>query len=236
MLIFMIPINTLVFTQNLSKSISLSYNLIQGQINEHSIYLDIIPSDQLSIGFSIGKIFFNSMYDPLPLSPSQNTYPGTVYEGFVVRLNASYYLYRNEFKRYWTGGYLGLQLIYKDVFYNNISFKDGDKKDHYIYYDRNEKAKVFGIDIIEGICFSFGPKKIRESVFLNPYGGIGYRFRHRDIETLHLTNRGYSPSDGPIPVLGNEIKKQNYLTLVLGAKVGINIKINNPYTGKKYLF
>ena len=56
-------------------------------INEVGIYVDYFFAKRHSIGFGIGDIYANNAFKVNFLSGDQGAYPGTVWNGFVARLN-----------------------------------------------------------------------------------------------------------------------------------------------------
>lgn len=188
-------------------------------INEYSLYIDFIPFKQHSFGLCIGKIYDNPDFDPRPLSSSQNNNPGTVYKGIVTRLYFNYYFIKKDYPKSKLGFYISPQLLYKDLYYHNKTFRD-ENTTHYtsITYTRNEKAYIIGGDIVCGLLFSFRIIKPSTHFFINPYVGTGYNSRTRNIETLSIYDNNYS---GDKPILGKETKYKDYFTIVFGIKVGL---------------
>lgn len=215
---FIINFSSLSFSQDSLKSIKVSYNFIQGLINENSIYMDCSPFKHHSFGFSIGKIYDNPLVDGLWLSPSQNLYPGTVYRGSIYRINYSYVFMKSRSFDY----YLGAQYVNKNMYYNNKGFRDGG--DTHVEYWRNEKATVFGFDIVSGINWYANFSKHFSLVF-NVYSGIGWRERHRAIETYSIHWYGGSYYNVNPPSLGNETTIQHFWLPVLGIKLGLQFRI-----------
>lgn len=216
---FIIYLSSISFAQDSLKSIKVSYNFIQGLINEQSVYIDVSPFRHHSFGCSIGKVTENSVFAVFILSPSQNLYPGTVYKGNVFRINYSYIFQKRKTFDY----YIGAQYIYKDMFYNNKYFRDGG--DTHVNYWRNEKATVFGFDLVTGLNKYINFKK-HFSLLLNVYSGIGWRERHRAIETYIIQWYGsYYYTKTTPPILGNETKIQQFWLPVLGVKLGLQFRI-----------
>lgn len=207
------------FAQDSLKTISISYNLIQACINEQSLYIELSPFQHHAFGFSIGKMYDNPIFEVFPFSPSQNEYPGTVYRGSVYRIKYAYIFEKTRSFDY----SVGAQLIYKDMYYNNKDFRDGG--DTYRDYSRNEKANVFGFDIVYDLNKYVTFNKYL-TMLLNLNFGVGWRDRHRNIDTYYLNNHGSpGPHETDPPQLGNETKTQKYLVPVLGLKVGFRFHI-----------
>lgn len=205
------------FAQDSLKSFSISYNVIQACINEQSLYAEFSPFKHHVFGVSVGQIINNRKWEVFPLSPSQNEFPGTVYSGNVYRIKYSYVFQKWRSFDY----YLGAQYIYRDMYYNNKNFRDGG--DSYRDYSRNEKANVFGFDLISGLNWYLSFNK-HFAVLTNLYSGFGWRERHRDIETYYIDYHG-GPREKDPPRLGNETKTQRYLVPVLGLKFGLQFRI-----------
>lgn len=207
------------FAQDSLKSFSISYNIIQACINEQSLYAEFSPFRHHSFGVSVGQIINNRGWEVFPLSPSQNEFPGTVYRGNVYRIKYSYVFQKKRSLDY----YISTQYIYKDMYYNNKDFRDGG--DSYRDYSRNEKAKVFGFDLVYGLNWYLSLNK-HFAVLTNYYTGLGWRERHRTIETYYLNNHGGpGPHEKDPPRLGNETKTQRYLIPVIGLKFGLQFRI-----------
>lgn len=186
--------------------------------NEHSVYLDLIPFKHHSIGICFGEIFDNPKFDPRPLSSSQNNNPGTVYKGYVARAFYNFYFFNRDYEKLKFAFYMSPQIMYKDLYYNNKSFHDANPDKGSIYYIRNEKANIIGGNMDVGCLIALRIFKSQVYFFCNPYIGLGYDQRHRDIETLSINDQNYH---GDKPVLGKETKETKYLTFVCGAKVGL---------------
>ncbi|HEX2959181.1 MAG TPA: hypothetical protein VHO70_20270 [Chitinispirillaceae bacterium] len=203
--------------------VTLSYNVVQAFIDEHSLFIDYSFSKRHSLGFSIGTIFYNERFDPLLFSLSQNDYPGTVYKGYIVRITHSFYfLKRHEFDFY-----LLHQSVNQYVYYNNHDFYDGGKDNSNIRYTRSEKAFILGYDINANTAWYLNMVN-NLYIFVNPFLGIGLRYRHRNIETSDIIDYNYQEymHENPgvtMPVLGHELKKQVYLLLNIGLKFGFRI-------------
>jgi hypothetical protein len=199
-------------------------------INEHSFYVDLIPFKHFGFGLCIGDIYDNPEFDPRPLSSSQNNKPGTVYKGYVGRLYFSYYFFNRDFKKTKFGFYLSPQIIYKNLYYNNKTFFDASPQELFgqnstkntITYTRNEKANIIGCDLNCGMFISLRIIKPSIYLYINPYLGLGYNKKSRNIETLSIVDNDYL---GDKPILGNELKNTNYITILMGVKIGILFSI-----------
>lgn len=217
---FIIHFSSISFAQDSLKSISISYNLVQGLINEQSAYIQYSPFKHHSFGLSLGRIYDNPVFEVFILSPSQNLFPGTVYRGNVFRVNYSYVFQKSRKFDY----YIGAQYIYRDMYYHNKEFRDGG--DTHVIYLRNEKATVSGFDLFSGINRY---KKLNKNfTFLfNVFFGIGWRERNRTIDTYSVewSGSGGGPNVNHPPDLGNEKMYQWYLLPVLGVKLGLQIHI-----------
>ncbi|MFH1321138.1 MAG: hypothetical protein ABII90_10850, partial [Bacteroidota bacterium] len=83
---------------------------------------------------------------------------------------------------------------------------------------RSENADVIGGDIVLG----FKIKKSKKLIFfINPFIGIGFRYKFREYTTTK-TGDTYYGYDSRAP-LGNYSYVQQYFVLVLGLKIGISI-------------
>jgi hypothetical protein len=220
LIFFLIPFNSIILAQDFHKSFAISTCLTQDIINEYSVYVDYYPFKRQSFGLCLGAIHYNHLLDPAPLSPSQNEYPGTVYSGFVSRLIYSYFISIRNHKSVNYKRYISPQIVYKNLFYTNKAFTDASTKGGMINYTRNEKAYLIGGDLVFGWIFDFKRKPTNIHLIINPFVGLGYNYRYRDIETLTLENDHYWGQN--LPVLGNEIKNQDYFTIIAGWKFGLH--------------
>jgi hypothetical protein len=206
-----------VFAQTDTSTISVGYNIVSGFIDESSVYIDKFPNKKESYGVSLGIVYPNSYFDPMPFSPSQNKWPGTVYNGFVCRANYAYYLLPMES----IGLYASPQFVFKYVYYKNHNFWDGG--DSHVAYSRNENTFVFGIDLNGGVNSAIPLNRKSTQFILLPgiYVGLSGRFRHRNTFTYNIDNVNY---DGTPPKSGRELIDQFYLFPTIGIKIGIMIK------------
>lgn len=209
--------------QSYKGHLTISYNLIQAFIDEHSLFVDYSFSKRHSLGFSVGTIYYNRGFDPLLFSQSQNDYPGTVYKGYVVRLTYSFYFLEHHGLDF----FLLNQPIYQNIYYNNHTFFDGGKDYSNIRYTRSEKAFILGDDININVKLHLNLTN-NFCIIVNPFLGIGLRYRHRDMETSDIIDYNYqeymSENSGvTMPVAGHELKKQVYPLLNIGLKLGFRI-------------
>lgn len=209
--------------QPYKRHLTLSYNLIQALIDEHSLFVDYSFSKRHSLGFSIGTIYYNQRFDPLIFSLSQNDYPGTVYKGYIARLTHSL----NVLRRHDFDFFLLHQQIYQYVYYNNHEFFDGGKDYSNIRYTRSEKAYILGYDINANAAWYLNMVNTLYIV-VNPFLGIGLRYRHRNMETSNIIDYNYQEymHENPrvtMPVAGHEVKKQFYPLLNIGLKLGFRM-------------
>jgi hypothetical protein len=206
-----------IYPQNKEKSITLSYNVLKTFTNEYSINTEYRINKHHSFGLTLGKVHDNPDHYVFILSTSQNNYPGLVYKGFVTRATYFYYLNSKDFY----GFYIGPQLLFKSLYYNDITFEDswGDPGSN--IYVRNEKAHLYGLDFVLGWNFYIGPAIFPVSIYLNINCGFGLRYRHRNINTTSSITKDLPEYVVP---LGNEIKDQEYVCSFTGLKIGFRIK------------
>jgi len=207
-----------IYSQNKERSITVSYNLLKTFSNEYSVNTEFKFHKKLSVGLTLGKVHDNPEHYVYKLSSSQDEFPGLVYKGFVTRASLAYYLFSTDYY----GFYVGPQFLYKHLYYNNITFFDswGDRGDN--TYVRNERANMYGFDIMFGWNFYMGEIDSPTDFYLNINWGFGIRYRHRNINTISSVTRGYT--DYTVP-LGNEIKDQKYAYgSLIGIKIGFRIK------------
>src|SRR5258708_11035114 len=96
------------------KIFSVSYNITQTFMNEYDNSFENRINDKFFLGLTLGKIRYSYAFDPLFISPSQDKWPGTVYQGHSLRAYLKYYRGNKPFK-YWD-----IQMLYKNMSYNNI--------------------------------------------------------------------------------------------------------------------
>jgi hypothetical protein len=216
---FSIKVNS----QNIEKSLTISYNLLKAFTNEYSLNVEYKFLKKLSAGLTLGQVHDNPDHYVFKLSPSQNNYPGLVFKGFVARTYLAYNLVSTDYY----GFYISPQFLYKYLYYNNISFLDswGDQGDN--TFIRNERADLYGFDLMFGWNFFMGEDDSPVDFYLNLNWGFGIRYRHRNITTISSETRG---NPGYVVPLGKEIKDQKYASSTLiGVKIGVRIKLDKEF-------
>lgn len=195
--------------------ISISIEMVQNFIGEFNINAEYRLNKHIAIGIAPALVAASKTFGVNPISASQDQHPGRVYNGYSIRGFTKLYL-----KKDWR--YFEFALIYKSLHYDSVSFSDIVNKDGQDYF-RNEKANVFGADILYGFELGRGRKNI---LFADPYFGFGIRIRDRNYTTYdsHLTpgSGGYSTP----PPNGAFHTQQSYLVLVAGFKIGGSIYRN----------
>jgi len=193
--------------------LTFSVNIIQLPINEAGIYVDYYFGKRHSIGFNIASVYANPAFKVFILSPDQGTYPGTVWNGTVGRINYKAYLAKDK------RSYAGVTVIYKTLSYRNQSFVNV-KEDAANTFVRSENAFLWGVDFVIGHHFDVPSSRINVELFC----GGGYRYRERNYTTISSSGYNYG---GPKPC-GSFQLNQSYSTVVLGLKVGFK-----TFFGKK---
>ncbi len=195
------------------KIMSVSTNYIQMRINEYNIYLEYRINYQHSIGCEFGKIYYNREFDPWKISPSQNKFPGTVYDGLGLRIYLKRYSLKNPTK-YWN-----FIVPVKIMSYDSLEFTDMyNGESDWAKYTRSENAFLVGLDIYRGHEFDIFHQIIMFDIFY----GIGFRIRHREY-TTHISLRNGSIYGIPKPPIGSFKINQFLPTINIGIKVGFNI-------------
>jgi hypothetical protein len=189
--------------------ISFTVNVLPVLINELSLYVDYCYKERHSIGVNVGRIYKNRVFEVNVLSGDQGVNPGTVWNGWVSRINYKVY-YSKKRKQF-----AGVEFIYKSLSYSNQSFSHGISEGRNVFV-RNEKAEVYGADLLYGQRLT--PANWIFNVEL--VGGIGFRVRDRRYTTISSINNNYHR---PLEPLGSFRIIQAYPYPFVAIKVGINI-------------
>jgi hypothetical protein len=184
---------------------------------EYNIGVEFGINKYLALGIGLGQVHKNDILDPLPLSPSQNRWPGTVYEGYSFRLNAKIYPYKK------TSDYWNIQLLYKIVSYADHEFTDkvydGNHYDNFATYKRTEHANVSGFSIMHGHEYATA----NGYLYIDFFYGIGIRYRERRINTTETRTIDHA-TEGSFPGLGYTEQFQTFPVIETGFKIGFNFQ------------
>lgn len=189
--------------------ISFTVNVLPIFINEASLYVDYCYKERHSIGVNAGRIYRNNNFRVNWLSSDQGTNPGTVWDGWVTRINYKYYYSKRRRQ------FVGVEFLYKSLSYSNQSFTNMYMEQTNTFI-RNEKASVYGWDLL------YGQRLTPVNWIFNVefFAGIGYRLRYRNYTTISSETSNYYHQT-PKP-LGNFSITQKYPFSLVGIKIGIN--------------
>lgn len=213
---FMTVKPTLFAQKNDGGRFMLSTNVMQIPLNETSLFADYIFKEKRSVGISVGIIYPVNSAAHIPYG-NDDTYPGSVWHGWVIRANYRHY-YNPAF-----GAYYCVQGIFKSTHYSDHDFVNkGYLPDSYVYYRRNEQGWLTGLDLFCGNTIT----KARSPFFIEVFYGLGIRYRVRNYTTLsaRLSDFPYTIPPGAVDSnfpLGDHTKDQFYPTLIVGLKMGL---------------
>lgn len=181
-----------------------------------------------TLGFDFATVHPIGAFYVNPLSYAQRDWPGTVYYGTDMKLEFKYFLNKR------TPSYIGLNMEYKKLWYNNVPFID-ERADPYLtsddgyedvyQYTRDERTKVWGLDLIYGREFAL----IHKSLMIDYFFGLGIRSKYRNINTYaisaSLQEEGAFVSQIPVNgfvTSGNSAVNTVMFTPIFGIKMGLN--------------
>ncbi len=205
--------------------LTITVNILPLFFNERSLFIDYCYKERHSVGINVGKYFSNTF-----LNEFFKNSKWVAYSGLTTGLNYKYSFSKKQ--KY----YVGAELIYKYLSYSGYTFIDSKKGNSDINYVRSETANVYGLDIMYGSHLA----GIENGCDVDFYCGIGYRYRDRNYNTLSCSGGGFNgPSSNgygnpnyvtPPKViyfpLGTFHTTEQYPTIVLGLKIGVNVFFN----------
>jgi len=188
----------------------IGYGIFKGIINEQSLTFGYQITHRHFLTISLGYTHDNKILreEFLDISPSQDKYPFLVYYGPTFRTSYGFRLAPRF--------YVGADLFYKYLYYNNHTFHDSKGDPSNVYFTRDEKSNVFGWHINTGFLIII--PKIR--LLINPTLGIGETYKHRNYTTTYSKTIGEPSFDIP---LGSFKKNLHYISLMMNLNVGITI-------------
>lgn len=210
LLIFVLNGSNFSFGQNDSLKFKLRFALytdvLLNLLNENNIGVEVKFNPRFSVGASYHRIEPSFHFGNHLFIANHDEFPGRVYEGWGLKANVKYFLERKE------NYYIQASLKYKVLHYDSARFFDGDGDKGSTEFTRiNENATLFGTDLLLGYEIIF-----LRHVYFDVFGGLGYRFRSRKYTTIYTTNKGITPA----PPYGDYWVHQNYISPVLGLKLG----------------
>ncbi|HLG33278.1 MAG TPA: PEGA domain-containing protein, partial [Bacteroidia bacterium] len=189
-------------------SLRFAINPTEPLMNDYSFFIDYVAKKKRSFGISVGYMIANKWWNKDNRSSPEvndNNFPVGVYNGFVGRVYYKWYFINDKVR------YISSLFIFKDIHYDNASFVDQIRPFEWIVYERSEKTKVFGLELLYG-----RENYLTKHIFLEFYGGIGARIRKRNYNTTKIWP---SNAESVIP-LGEFTRNQFFPTIHLGVKVG----------------
>ncbi|MBL7710987.1 MAG: DUF3575 domain-containing protein [Chitinophagaceae bacterium] len=192
------------------KRFTIATDVILDGLNEKNLGIEWKFNPRWAMGASFALVDSSKKYSNHRLIRNHDKYPGRVYEGIAIKLNAKYY------PRSMARTYLQLSLLYKNLHYDTAAFYDGWDKGGSDFRRANEQAHLYGADFIIGKeCIVF------KYVVLDFFCGLGFRTRFRTYNTYYSrpSNPGIPPISG-VPPLGQQQVHQYYLSPILGIKIG----------------
>jgi hypothetical protein len=186
------------------------YDVFKAFVNEHSITLGHGIGTHHLVTFSLGYVYDNrNLRESFAgLSPNQDEFPVMVYTGPTVR--AAY-----EFR--FSSLYLGIDIFAKHLRYNHHVFKDEDRKDHMILYERSEKSNFLGGHVNLGFLLTI-PKT---PVLINPSVSLGGAMKYRNYTTAITLGPG--EYGGHLPQEGSVSVRQDVISVMMNINIGIRI-------------
>ena len=196
--------------------ITVSTNVGLNLINEANLNVDWKFSKRVAAGVGFGRIYYNSRFDPNPIAPSQDEYPGTVYDGFSFRTNVKL------FEKYERKGYWCAQFLFKTMGYGNRTFGDSYQGEvSYSSYVRSESARVVGVQALHGHRWNLLKRRFAADLF---YGfGLRSRYRRYTTHSSIFKGGGFTGIKDVQPALGTFKVYQTLPSVHLGINVGINV-------------
>ncbi len=183
------------------------YDQVKGLINEQTLTFGHCFGRRHLASVSLGYNFVNRFLQEelLSISPSQDTNPTLIYTGPVVRANYGYRMTRIF--------YVGADVGYKHLHYNDHIFHDEDGYDHAAYYRRSEKMQALVGHVNFGLLFPVHSIPLT----INPVVGFGGYVKYRHYTTYNVNN----PS-GDFPIfVGTFSKWQDGLSVIFIVNIGV---------------
>jgi hypothetical protein len=211
------------------RAIAISTDAMQYIIPQPNFNIEYIWNHQ-AIGFYTGLIQPLSFFAVNPIADGQYTDPGTVYNGWAFKLYYKWYDKKRP-KHYWC-----MQLEYKPEWFNNLSFYDQTSEEQTVDYTMNEKAAVYGYDLLRG--FEYGEQ---DAMHLDFFFGIGFHYRVMNYDVTSLNSNGFYGNNNNTPIgdgtstisLGNHTAGFLLPTPIVGLKFGLNFLMKHNISAAK---
>lgn len=211
--------------QDSSKYWTFSYDIFKALIDEQSITMGHKVSKHHYASISLGYTYYNSSLRNTfkTWSPDQGEYPIFVYSGPTFRGNYDFFLFRDPIN---FPVYVGIDLYFKHLFYNNYQFYNesggyspglGDDGFYpgYNSFIRSETANVYGAHIHLGIMSPIG-----RHLYVNFLAGFGRTYKYRLYTTTNSISMYYNKIVQPD---GTFTEDQQYWSPILSIGFGFRI-------------
>jgi hypothetical protein len=194
---------------------SLNYENISKK-NKYGINLGytfpVYKSNRPIFLFAFHYVFYESLYYYFGLN--NETLPFNVYQGPEIKYYYQWKVNKNSL-------FIGSKFVFKYLYYKNKTLCDqvGNSEERYVYYKRNEKAFVTGIELL--LSKDYYHRKFCNQVYFS----LGYRMKIRNIiTTSHWGVPSYFLEKRP---LGEKHETNFFPTINIGLKFGLYIRNKN---------
>lgn len=190
-------------------SISIGYDVFKALIDEHKLSCTVVLNEKhifrATGGFQYQNKLLREGIGMYQISPSQSRYPVLLYSGPTLRINYSY--------SYTAKAYIGINAVYKYLYYNKEKLFDANPGGGGTTYTRSENSNLYGIDLTIGIR---GHLLDSKRIIIDNYYLIGYRYKHRN----YTTHETYQGDHAPYRPEGFFIENQQYFSIGIGFVIG----------------
>lgn len=200
-------------------SLRFAVNPTEFLVNDYSLFVDYVTKNKKSFGISGGVIIANRWWNQdheggQGFEIDDDNLPVGVYNGFAGRAYYKSYFIKQEKSssiknKIW---YLCPVFVFKDLHYDNIVFGDKISPYEWVTYERSEKAKVFGLELLYG-----KENYLTKHIFIDFYWGMGARIKLREYTTFWVS--------APVMPVGQFTRNQIFPTVHLGVKVGFGFPL-----------
>jgi len=221
LLLSFLMVSSLIFSQG-SHFLKLETNLSHDITDEVNLRIDFRHSKNLGLYFGLGYNYYNNFVRSsflVGISPSQWDSPILAYSGPVIRLGFFISHYK-ERKTKTILHYFKAGLIYKNLSYKNRTFSDSDGDGYMFNFNRDEKASVYGADLILGHS-----KALFETshIFFDWHFGLGVRYKYREF----TINHSWGDLRMEDAAVGQYTEYSLYPIVLFGVSIGIDLKKNS---------
>lgn len=187
---------------------AITTDVVLDMLNEKNLGLEVKISPRIAFGISYAIVKPSLQWGDHVFIASHDEFPGRIYTGSAIKLNLKYYIFPKKKL------YLQSSFQYKTLHYDSADFFDGGDGQGVEFSRANDKAKLFGADILMGIEII-----ALRHIYFDVFTGWGYRYRSRTYTTYKNGVSQYNSNTRP-PGLGDYLIHQNYIAPVLGLRMG----------------